>query len=134
MFYHKFFLKYKLIFLIICLFLINQWLLTATGVEQENVGRRTFYNIAELIKIIEKARKAGFSDEDLKKLELRDGDRKINVIDYIEEFERIKKSQDRQLQIFLKKKFLTVKDIFNELVNSEPEVIKKLREELVSER
>ena len=102
--------------------------------QSENSGRRKFYNIAELVKIIETARKAGFSDEDLKKLELRDGDQMINIMDYMEELERIRKLKDKRLQEFLSKRFLTVKDIYNELIATEPDVIKKLREELVSER
>jgi len=102
--------------------------------QDENTGRRQFYNIAKLVKIIEDARKAGFSDEELKKLELRDGDQVINIMDYMEELERIRKLKDQRLQEFLNKRFLTVKDIYNELIAAEPEVIKKLREELVSER
>ena len=105
-----------------------------TSAQSENAGRRKFYNIAELVKIIERARKAGFSDEDLKKLELRDGDQMINIMDYMEDLERLRKLKDKRLQEFLNKRFLTVKDIYNELVATEPEVIKKLREELVSER
>lgn len=105
-----------------------------TSAQSENSDRRKFYNIAELVKIIERARKAGFSDEDLKKLELRDGDQMINIMDYMEDLERLRKLKDKRLQEFLNKRFLTVKDIYNELVATEPEVIKKLREELVSER
>jgi hypothetical protein len=107
---------------------------TAAAINPEKIDRKKFYKIAELIKLIEKAREAGISEEDLAKLELRDGDKKINVMDYMEEFERLKRSKDERLKRFLSKKFLTVHDIYNELIISEPGVIKKLREELVSER
>jgi len=107
---------------------------TAFSVEPVNQGRRKFYDIAELIKLIERAREAGMSDEDLAKLEIRDGDKVINVMEYKAEFERLEKLKDERLRKFLSKKFLTVNDIFKELIVSEPETIKKLREELVSER
>jgi hypothetical protein len=97
-------------------------------------NRRKFYDIAELIKIIETARDAGMSDEDLKNLKLQDGDQEINVMDYIAELERLKKIEDQKLKEFLSKKFLTVNDVFRELIVREPETIQKLREELVSER
>lgn len=74
------------------------------------------------------------SDEDLKKMELQDGDRKINILEYMAELERLRALKDKELEEFLNKKFLTINDIFNELIMSEPKVIKKLREKLVSDR
>ena len=127
-------LRRFLIFISLTGLLFSIFPLTDASAQSENSGRRKFYDIAELVKIIERARKAGFSDEDLKKLELRDGDRLINIMDYMEELERIRQMKDKRLQEFLNKRFLTVKDIYNELIATEPEVIKKLREELVSER
>ena len=102
--------------------------------QPSNDIRRQFYSIEELIKLIERAREAGMSDEELGKLELRDGDKVINVQDYITE-ERLRRlRKEEKLREFLSKKFLTVNDIYGELIKSEPEVIEKLREELVSER
>ncbi len=102
--------------------------------QESSVNRDKYYNVRELIRLIEKAREAGISDEELKGLEIRDGDQEINVLEYIEaeKLERLRKNQ--KLKELLNKKFLTVNDIYNELIKSEPEVIKKLREELVSER
>lgn len=102
--------------------------------EQSYQARRQFYNLKELLRIIDQAREAGMSDEDLKSLELQDGDRKINVLEYIAELERLKAMKDKELEEFLSKKFLTINDIFNELIVSEPKVIEKLRERLVSDR
>ncbi|MFH2132158.1 MAG: hypothetical protein ABIK68_17405 [bacterium] len=119
-----------------CLFIFACSLLVSAGYSQEqsNQARRQFYNLEELIKIIDRARESGMSDEDLKKLELHDGDRKINVLEYMAELERLRAMKDKELEIFLSKKFLTINDIFNELIVSEPNVIKKLREKLVSDR
>lgn len=102
--------------------------------DQQNTGRRKYYSVEQLILLIERAREAGVSEENLKKMEIRDGDKEINVFDYIarEKMEKLKK--DKILKDLLSKKFLTVNDIYSELVKSEPQVIQKLREELVSER
>ena len=96
--------------------------------------RRQFYSIEELIRLIDKAREAGMSNEELSRLELRDGDKMINVQDYItkERLRRLRK--EKKLKEFLSRQFITVNDIYSELIKSEPEVIEKLREELVSER
>ena len=102
--------------------------------EQSYEARRQFYTLEKLIKLIEQARDAGMSDENLKKMELQDGDRKINILEYMAELERLRAMKDKELEEFLSKKFLTINDIFNELIVSEPKVIKKLREKLVSDR
>lgn len=120
-------------YLIILLTII---LVSVAGFSQEsqNTGRRKYYSVDELIKLIDKAREAGVDDESLKSLEIRDGDVQINVYDYIEKEKLEKLKKEKRLQDLLSKKFLTVNDIYRELIKTEPEVIQKLREELVSER
>ncbi len=97
-------------------------------------GRAKYYKVEELIELIDRAREAGISDEELKLLEIRDGDKQINVFDYIKEKELTRLNKEERLKELLSKKYLTVNDIYGELIKSEPEVIQKLREELVSER
>ncbi|MCP4296823.1 MAG: hypothetical protein GY786_14575 [Proteobacteria bacterium] len=101
---------------------------------QSGFDRKQFYDIVELTKIIEKARDAGFSEEQISRLELRDGDTTINVKDYLDEIKRRKLLRDKKLKEFLNKNFLTVRDIFKELLVLEPDKLAKLREELVSDR
>lgn len=128
---------YRKILTAICLAVFSTLCLIPSGSfaqDQSYQSRRQFYKLSELLRIIDQAREAGMSDEDLKNLELHDGDRKINVLEYIAELERLKAMKDKELEEFLSKKFLTVNDIFDELVVSEPEVIQKLRERLVSDR
>jgi len=112
------------------------FLFSTAGVADEvaNAGRRKFYSIAELIRLIERARESGMSEEDLRKLELRDGDQQINVLDYIEKEKLGQLKKDKKMKDLLEKKFLTINDIYNELIKQEPGVIEQLREELVSER
>ncbi len=116
--------------------LIFLLLFTTVGLaqEEENTGRRKFYCITELIRLIERARESGMSEEDLRKLELRDGDTQINVLDYIEKEKLKQLKKDKKLKELLEKKFLTVNDIYSELIKQEPGVIEQLREELVSDR
>ena len=119
-----------------CLLILTCSLIYSVGFSQEQSyeARRQFYTLEKLIKLIEQARDAGMSDENLKKMELQDGDRKINILEYMAELERLRALKDKELEEFLSKKFLTINDIFNELIVSEPKVIKKLREKLVSDR
>ena len=121
---------------LLCLLILTCSLIYSVGFSQEQSyeARRQFYTLEKLIKLIEQARDAGMSDENLKKMELQDGDRKINILEYMAELERLRALKDKELEEFLSKKFLTINDIFNELIVSEPKVIKKLREKLVSDR
>jgi len=95
--------------------------------------RTKFKNVEDLLKLIEKAREAGISDEELKKLDLNNEEGQVSVLEYIEEFKKVKRLKDQELQDFMEKRFLTVGDIFKELVDMEPSKLKTLREELVSE-
>jgi hypothetical protein len=121
----------RLLFIGLCCCLMAS---TGFGQEPSDPGRRQFYDIAELIRLIERAREAGMTDEELHQLEIRDGDRIINVMEYKAEFERLQRLKEERLKAFLSKQFLTVNDIFQELIVTEPDVIRKLREELVSDR
>ncbi len=113
---------------------LSLFLTTGLADEGAKTGRRKFYSIEELIRLIERGRESGMSEEALGKLELRDGDKQINVLDYIEKEKLKKLKKDKKLKELLEKKFLTVNDIYGELIKQEPRVIEQLREELVSER
>jgi DNA-binding transcriptional MerR regulator len=102
--------------------------------QEGNTGRRQFYDLVELTKIIQRARDAGFSEEELKNLELKDAGTTINVYDYMNEILARQRIEDEKLKDFLSKRFLTVGDVYQEMVNLEPDELTKLREELVSER
>jgi DNA-binding transcriptional MerR regulator len=107
---------------------------TAYAQESINTGRRKYYRVEELIKLIQRAREAGMSDESIRKMEIRDGDKEINLLDYIEQEKLDRLKSQEYLKELMSKNFLTVNDIYRELIKTEPEVIQKLREELVSER
>ncbi len=121
-------------YLIILILLMFVTPLNTYSQETYDSGRSKFYKVDELIELIDRAREAGVSDEELKKLKIRDGDKEINVLDYIREDRLARLKKEKRLKELLSKKYLTVNDIYGELIKSEPEVIQKLREELVSER
>lgn len=110
------------------------WVLTAASVIAQEGRRDMYYDIVELSKLIEISREAGFNDEQLRGMEIRDGNRSINIAEYLREIERKKMIKDEAVKDFLKKKFLTVQDIYNEMLKLEPATLIKVREELVSIR
>ncbi|MDT8446908.1 MAG: hypothetical protein RRB13_08470 [bacterium] len=122
-------MKFKLILCLLLLVFTAPLMAQSVVVDQ----RDQFRDIENLIKLIEKARENGLSDEEIKQLNLREQGGDINVMEYIEAFRLKKRLKDQKLQAFLEKRFLTVTDIFNELVNMEPEQLEKLREELTSD-
>jgi len=94
--------------------------------------RVQFKNIDSLIGLIEKARDAGLSDEEIKKLQLNLETGDVSALEYIEAFKRSKQLKDQKVKDFLAKRFLTVGDIFREMVDMEPKRLETLREELIS--
>ncbi|MDH5561695.1 MAG: hypothetical protein OEY59_12670 [Deltaproteobacteria bacterium] len=109
--------------------------IVSSSFAQQSYGekRSKFYQISELIRLIEKAREAGFSEEDLRKMTINDANFSINVMEFIEKSRLKERLKKEKLDAFKKKKFLTIIDIFDELIVMEPEVLGKLREELVSD-
>jgi len=102
---------------------------------QENeqfVGKNKFYDIVDLIQLIEKAREAGFTDEELKTLTIRDGDKTLYAMQYIQEQEKLKALKLKHAEAILKKQYLTVQDILNDLIALEPKQLKQFRDELAN--
>lgn len=116
------------------------------GLAQES-GRREFYDIENLKRLIDLAREAEFSDEELgmngnyegiksksecqlQKMTLWDGSRCISVVAYIAEQERNKLLQAEEAKRLMGKKYLTVQDILNELLLDEPAKLAQFRDEL----
>ena len=94
--------------------------------------RNQFYSLVELTELIQKTKEAGFSDEQIKNMQIKDGDKVINVMDYIRKIENKRIFEQKQLEDFRNRKFLTVQDIYGELIKLEPDALTRLREELTS--
>ena len=65
-------------------------------------------------------------------MQIKDGDKVINVMDYIRKIENKRIFEQKQLEEFRNRKFLTVQDIYGELIKLEPDALTRLREELTS--
>jgi hypothetical protein len=126
--------KYQMKNFVIGILITLSFLLTGTvSIAQE--GRRDmYYDLVELSKLIEISREAGFSEQQLRGLEIRDGSRTVNVMEYIHRIESKKLQKKEALKNFLSKQFLTVQDIYDEMLKLEPDTLIQLREELVSIR
>jgi len=98
-----------------------------------DLQRKQFLELDNLIKFIQRLKDAGFSEEEIQKLNLKDEQKQINVMAYIEEIRNKKKVKDKKLKAFLDQNFLTVKDVFNELATMESDTLAKFRDELVGE-
>ncbi len=122
-------MKRSLIFLLLLLLPLSLWAEQAP----RQINREQFLEVNNLLKMIQRMRDAGFTDEQIQQLDIKDGGRKINVMAYIEELRQKKEGRDAKVQAFLNKNFLTVKDLFDELSTLEPETLAKLRDELVGE-
>lgn len=118
----------------IILFAMVSTVMVSSIVQAQEGRRDMYYDIVELSKLIEISREAGFNEEQLKGMEIRDGDRVINISKYLRNIERKKTIKDDAVKEFLSKKFLTIQDIYNEMVKLEPSTLIKVREELVSLR
>lgn len=123
---------YKKLLVFICL-LIGVFSFQLQAEEGENSGRSQFLDITTLINLIQKARDAGYSEEDLAKINIQNGDRSINVISYLEELRQKERDRTAAIEAFLKKNFITVGDVFMELTKLQPHELTELREELLSE-
>lgn len=109
-------------------------LVTPIQAQTPQRDRNQFHKVIELTKLIQKAKEAGFSDDDIKNMQIKDGEQVINVVDYISKIENKKIFEQKKLNDFKKKRFLTMKDIFSELIKLEPDVLTRLREELIGEQ
>lgn len=96
-------------------------------------GKKQFYNINELILIIERARNAGFTDDEIKAITLKEDltDKTINADAYIQNVQKMEAQLKKQNLVNLKKKYLTVQDIFNDLASLEQNQLKKFRDNLI---
>ncbi|OGG94910.1 MAG: hypothetical protein A2527_10050 [Candidatus Lambdaproteobacteria bacterium RIFOXYD2_FULL_50_16] len=117
--------------LLLLLILLN----LGISLQAEETEHRDEYKEPKVVeKLVSRAKEAGISEEALKNLELREqGGEQINLLQYLDEFEGKKRLKELELKEFSEKRFLTVNDIFKELVDHEQVQLIKLREELVSE-
>jgi len=100
--------------------------------EELNSGRRQFYNVVELIKLIEIAREAGYSEEEIESLTIKDENKALNAMKYIQQELKEKKTKNLEFKKLLSKKYLTIQDILNDLLALEPKALSSFRDNLLT--
>ncbi|MBF0287500.1 MAG: hypothetical protein HQM14_06750 [SAR324 cluster bacterium] len=99
--------------------------------EQTEEIKERLKDLRELQKLIDVARTAGFTDEELQEITIERGGETINVWNFvIQEKERFKKAKKAK-EAASKKKYITVKDITDDLTQKEINQISNLRESLI---
>lgn len=106
-------------------------LMVAAPVQSQQVEQEGFRNIVELRRLMEVAREAGFSDEEMREITIEDNEGNIvNVWKYLEEIERKKRLEAEKRKAQEEKIYLTVQDVFTELKKDEPADLTRLRDKI----
>ncbi len=99
--------------------------------EQTEEIKKRLKKLRERENLIEIARQAGFTDQELQEITIEDGGETINVWNYIiQEKERFKKARKAKEEAS-KKRYITVKDITDDLLQKETDQVSNLRENLI---
>ncbi len=89
-----------------------------------------FYNVEELKRLLEVARESGFTEKELREITVEDGDKVINVWDFLKEYERKKRERAARLKAQQEKVYLTVQDVVEDLEKEQPKDLTRLRDKI----
>lgn len=92
--------------------------------------REGFYNVEELKRLLEVARESGFTEKELREITVEDGDKVINVWDFLKEYERKKRERAARLKAQQEKVYLTVQDVVEDLEKEQPKDLTRLRDKI----
>ncbi len=92
--------------------------------------REGFYNVEELKRLLEVARESGFTEKELREITVEDGDKVINVWDFLKEYERKKRERAARLKAQKEKVYLTVQDVVEDLEKEQPKDLSRLRDKI----
>ncbi len=91
------------------------------------------YDLDELRRMLELAREAGFSEEQVRNITVEDEEgTTINAFKVIEDIERCRREEDERLAAERARVYLTPQDIFKELDVGQKKDLKDLREKMFS--
>ncbi len=92
--------------------------------------REGFYNVEELKRLLEVARESGFTEKELREITVEDGDKVINVWEFLKEHERKKRERAARLKAQEEKVYLTVQDVVEDLEKEQPKDLSRLRDKI----
>lgn len=139
------------------------WTVSSVSNAVEPRDREQFYQLVELINLVQKAKEAGLQDEDLRNMSFKDDRKEIKLQKLVEMMSllrkknnvnpdelstyKIKNAKDMvDAEAFLKKQlekkkesqrdvrkdYITIQDILDELVEMEPETLTSLRDQFLA--
>jgi hypothetical protein len=88
----------------------------------------------KLQRLLDIAAQAGFTDEQIKTITIEDEPRLVKAWERIQEQKLQREREEKAKAEREKRVYLTVQDVFNELLAADPEDLKKLREMLFANR
>ncbi|MGK0288769.1 MAG: hypothetical protein ACI86H_000188 [bacterium] len=129
MVFRKSSLTYVLLFILVFLINFNSLVFAQN---KKFTGREQFYDIAELTKLIQTAKDAGFSKQELMdRLSIRDENKILNAMEYIQKQKQLEKLNAAELQKIRNKKYLTIQDLIIDLMKLEPKTLALFRKKLL---
>ena len=139
------------------------WSVSSVSYAVEPRDREQFYQLVELINLVQKAKEAGLQDEDLRNMSFKDDRKEIKLQKLVEMMNLLKKKNNVNpdelstykiknakdvvdAEAFLKKQlekkkaskrdlrkdYITIQDILDELVEMEPETLTSLRDQFLA--
>ncbi|MBI4082930.1 MAG: hypothetical protein HY423_10005 [Candidatus Lambdaproteobacteria bacterium] len=108
--------------------------LSAPAHGQQPPGSALFQDAERLQRLLDVAKEAGFTDEQIKSITVEDESRLIRAWEHIQEQKLQRERLEKAKAEREKRVYLTVQDVFNELLAADPEDLKKLRDSLFLNR
>ncbi|MCZ6531507.1 MAG: hypothetical protein O7A08_00930 [SAR324 cluster bacterium] len=104
--------------------------LAGTAAQGQEEKKEGFYNVEELKRLLEVARESGFTEKEMREITIEDGDKVINVWDFLKELERKKRERAAKTKAQQEKVYLTVQDVIDEMEKDLPMDLSKLRDKI----
>ena len=90
-----------------------------------------FYDLQELIRLIEIARESGFTEAQVREITIEDQGRVINAWEYLQEIQARRAAEEARLRERESRVYLTVQDVVADLMQMEDDDLHRLRESLL---
>ncbi len=100
------------------------------ALQQEDLSQG-FYDLQELIRLIEIARESGFTEQQIREITIEDQGRVINAWEYLQEIQARRAAEEQRIRERESRVYLTVQDVVDDLIKMEHEDLHKLRESLL---
>jgi hypothetical protein len=107
--------------------------LNLDALQQEDLNQG-FYDLQELIRLIEIARESGFSEEQIREITIEDQGRVINAWEYLKEIQARRAAEEQRIREQESRVYLTVQDVVEDLMKMEQKDLHQLRESLLFSR